>query len=94
MVTDSKMPTESQRQELCKMLFSALLELRMFGYEGNSQRVADLADAFHNLPIYLLSEDFSFSFFRKFLESYQEKYTDAGGYNYVAMLDKITAESE
>jgi hypothetical protein len=87
--TDSRMPTETERQELCKMLFHALMEIRGLGFHGKSQQAADLADAFHNLPVYLWIEGFSFSFFRHFLESYQNMYGDACRHNYVAMLDEI-----
>ena len=91
---DSRMPTESERQKLSRMLFCALLEIRALGNEGKAEQAADLADAFHNLPTYLWSEDFSFSFFRTFLEGYQQKYSKSGvDFNYVRMLDEITKES-
>jgi hypothetical protein len=86
---DSRMPTEQERQALSRMLFHALLEIRVLGYEGKSEQAADLADAFHNLPIYLWSEDFSFGFFRKFLEGYHQKYSEVD-FNYLGMLDEIT----
>src|SRR5262245_12280316 len=50
---DARLLTEQQRQELCRMLFNALLEIRGLGSQGKAQQAADLADAFHNLPIYL-----------------------------------------
>jgi hypothetical protein len=88
-IEDSRMPTERERQELCRMLFWALLEIRGAGLRGEAQRAGDLADAFHELPTYLWSDEFSFSFFRLFLESYQQKYAEAGGFNFLAMLDNI-----
>jgi hypothetical protein len=89
---DARLLTERQRQELCRMLFNALLEIRGLGSEGKAQQAADLADAFHNLPIYLWSDKFSLSLFRSFLESYQQKYQEVGCYNYVKMLDEMTRE--
>lgn len=91
---DSRMPTEQERQQLCQMLFHALLEIRGLGAFGKAQQAADLADAFHNLPVYLWSEDFSFGFFRRFLESYHQKYPERTEmFDYLAMLDKIMKDS-
>jgi hypothetical protein len=89
---DARSLTERERQELCKMLFNALLEIRAFCFEGKTEQAAYLADAFHNLPIYLWSDQFSLSLFRKFLEEYQQKYQDVGCYNYVKMFDEMTGE--
>lgn len=89
---DARLLTERERQELCKILFNALLEIRALGNEGKAEQAADVADAFHNLPIYLWSDKFSLSFFRRFLEEYQQKYQNVGRYNYVRMLDEITKE--
>src|ERR671932_715102 len=88
---DSRMPTEQERRKLCEMLFQALLEIRILGRAGKAQQAADLADAFHNLPVFLWSDAFSLSFFRKFLESYRQKYPEAG-FNYVETLDKLIQE--
>ena len=62
----------------------------MFGWEGKAERAADLADAFHNLPVHLWSEDFSLEFFRKFLAAYREKYPEDEGFNYLKMLDEAS----
>ena len=56
---------------------------------GKATQAADLADAFHNLPVYLWSDKFSVSFFRIFLEEYQEKYREESGFNYLKLLDEI-----
>lgn len=91
MFPDSRMPTEWERQQLCQMLFYALIEMRGLGRFGKDEQVGDLADAFHNLPVYLWSEEFSFSFFRQFLESYHRRYPERSEiFDYLAMLDKIT----
>jgi hypothetical protein len=86
---DARMPNDRERQELCKMLFHALIEIRNLGWEGKAERAGDLADAFHNLPVYLWSEQFSFGIFRQFLKEYQEKYAGSGLFDYVKDLDRI-----
>jgi hypothetical protein len=89
---DARLLTEQQRQELCLMLFNALLEIRGLGSQGKAQQAADLADAFHNLPIYLWSDKFSMSLFRSFLKEYRQMYPESGGYDYEKMLDEIAKE--
>jgi len=74
------------------MLFNALLEIRMLGREGKAEQAADVAHVFHNLPIYLWSDKFSMSLFRRFLEEYQQMYLEREGFDYVKMLDEITRE--
>jgi hypothetical protein len=86
---DSRMPTEEERKVLCKMLQNALLEIRMLGWSDKAEQAADLADAFHNLPVYLSSDSFSFEFFRNFLQAYQIKYQKDAFFNYVNMLDEL-----
>jgi len=90
--SDARALTEQERQELCKILFNALLEIRALCREGKPQQAADVAHAFHNLPIYLSSDRFSLSLFRRFLEEYQQKYQEDGCCNYVEMLDEMTKE--
>ena len=88
------MLTEVEQQQFTKMLSFALLEMRILGWNGRAEQAADLADAFHNLPAFLWSDEFSISFFREFLNSYQEKYKEASRFNYVNMLDRILADRE
>jgi hypothetical protein len=75
------------------MIYRALLEIRILGWLGKGQQAADLADAFHNLPAMLWSEDFSLGFFRKFLESYHQRYPEGEGVNYLKVLDRIVNEA-
>ena len=89
---DARPLTERQRQQLCQMIYRALLEARVLGWGCRAEQAADLADAFHNLPVMLWSEDFSLDFFRKFLEAYRQKYPDGGGTGYLKMLDEVIAE--
>jgi hypothetical protein len=89
--TDAARPTDAQRRDLSKMLSFAIIEIRLLGYEGKSEQAADLADAFHNLPLDMWSDNFSLSFFRDcFLKAYQEKYPQCST-DYVVMADKIFA---
>jgi hypothetical protein len=74
------------------MIHRALLEVRVLGWDGKTEQTADLADAFHNLPAMLWSEELSLTFFRTFLEAYREKYPDGGGAGYLRMLDEVMAE--
>ncbi len=91
---DAKLPTDAQRRSLSKMLSFAIIEMRFLGYAGKTEQAADLADAFHNLPLDMWSDSFSWSFFRDcFLKAYQQKYPEIST-NYVAMLDEIMATHE
>ena len=91
---NSRMPTELERQQLSQLLFNALLEIRLLGWNGEAQQAADLADAFHNLPAYLWSEEFSIAVFRNFLEGYQERYGGKAHFNYLKLLDDIYPNDE
>lgn len=88
------LPTEEQRRGLCEMLHRALLEIRILGWRGNGSQAGDLADAFHNLPIHMISQDFDQDLFRHLLEVYQNKYprpksSEVNYFDYVAFLDNI-----
>src|SRR6266542_1269269 len=89
---DARLLTEQQRQELCRMLFTTLLERRMNGRAGKQAQAADVASIFHNFPIYLWSDNFSLSFLRSIFEGYQQKYQGIECFNSVKMLDEITKE--
>jgi hypothetical protein len=84
---DSQPLTDEQKQKLCEMLYTALLEIRVAGWVDKAQQAADLADAFHNLPIGLWHDTFSFDFFREDLRAYCQKY--ACSFNYLAAVDEI-----
>ncbi len=89
---DARFLTEMERQKLCQMIYRAMLEIRSLGWSGKAEQAADLADAFHNLPAMLWSEDFSLDFLRTFLESYHHKYPESGGINYLMMLKRVVSE--
>jgi hypothetical protein len=48
-MSNSALPNESQRQQLCELMHFAFLELR--SVNDQSEQVYDLAYAFHNLPL-------------------------------------------
>lgn len=88
---DLRIPTEWERQKLCEMLWRAFIEIRILALRGESERIAELTDAFHNLPELLYSENFSMKYFRMFLEGYHSKYpkNETGG-DFLEMLDNPT----
>ena len=87
------LPTPKQREMLCDMIYHAFVELRLLGWDGHSERAADLADAFHNIPKEMYGwGSFSWSRFRGMLERYQSKWRGKSTVvlkDYVAMLDEI-----
>lgn len=89
MFSDYKTLTDAERQHLCELLYYALLEIRLLGWEKKAEQAADLADAFHNLPSLLWSDNFSLNFFRNFLADYQQQYPERRGLNYLDTFDKM-----
>ena len=88
---DSRPLTDAERRQLCFMLSRALVEMRMLCWEGDADKAGDIADAFHNVPIHLFGETFSFNYFRLCLESYRQRHPEPG-YDYLTMLDKFLEE--
>lgn len=87
---DCRVLVDWERQKLCEMLFRSLIEIRILALNGESERIAELADAFHNLPELLYSENFSMKYFRMFLKNYHEKYPgNKTGGTFLEMLDNI-----
>jgi hypothetical protein len=84
---DSQLPTDEQKKKLCYLLFMALAEIRIAGTRGRSQEAADLADAFHNLPLGIWHEWFSLDIFRQHMETYCKKYPHS--YDYLSAVDEI-----
>lgn len=90
-------PTEKQRRLFSEMMLHAFVEIRSLAWQGNAEQAADLADAFHNLPVYMFSPEFDWELFRNgFLKPYQNKYSRPPHqvhYDYLAMLDEIESLS-
>ncbi len=94
---DFKPTTERQKELLSQMLFQAMVEIRNLCWGGQTEQAAALSDAFHNLPSVMYSEQFSFPWFRRELESYQNKYRTPDyqkGFDYTDMLDKVLREED
>lgn len=86
------MPNEAQRRHLGTMLHRAFVDIRILARNGDTDQAADLADAFHNIPTFMFSEDFDWSVARRFLETYENMYSNVTGhwpFDYVNSLDKI-----
>lgn len=85
-------PSDKQIQLLCELLLFAFLELRKLGWQGKAEQAADLADAFHNLPVEMFSDNFDWDLFRNaYLAPYQEKYPRSANsfYDYISRFDEI-----
>lgn len=93
----SSILTSDQTALLGRMLYLALVEIRMLSATKSTEQAFALADAFHNLPLYMFSPNFSREKTRMFLEGYQSKYPRvvkdgvvSGSYfDYLSMLDEI-----
>ena len=93
--TDAMKLSDVHRKKLCELMHFAFLEIRLLGWAGKAEQAAELADAFHNLPKGMWSEDFSLEFFRDaFLAAYQKKYSEGRVRDYVEVLNQILAEGE
>jgi hypothetical protein len=88
---DARMPTETERQKLSRLMYVAFCDLRALALDGQTQQVKDLAEAFHNVPLLMHTGDFSFKAFRDFLERYQQKYADKARYNYLQEWEILNA---
>ena len=95
--SETKTLSQTQIRLMSKMLHRALIEIRGLGRDGKSEQAADLADAFHNLPVYMFSEDFDWTLFREFLEQYLTRYSLPPGrwpFDYLTFLDRIQRGDE
>ena len=87
--TPDPLPNAEQREALCELIARAFIEARSLGYQGKSEQVADLADAFHNLPTEMYGTGlWNVEHARWMLQEYQDKYRERP-YDYVAMFDEI-----
>lgn len=79
---------EGQRRAWCVVLHRALVEIRIVAFQGKSEQAYDLADAVHNIPIYLDSPDFDWAMAVYCLRQYHAKYPRLEGdvFDYLALL--------
>ena len=69
--------SEAQVSALLHLVYRAFVDIRLLGCEGSSEQAADLADAFHNLPLALRGGDFDWDFHELLLAGYSEKYSSS-----------------
>lgn len=82
-------PDDLERYSLCVILHRSLVEIRMLTFHGNSEQAYDLADAVHNIPVYLDSPDYDRGTVTRSLRQYQSKYPRPNGdlyLDYLALL--------
>ncbi len=90
---DARMPTETERQSLSRLMYIAFCDLRALAREGCTQQAKDLAEAFHNIPLLMHTSDFSLKAFRDFLGRYQQKYEGKAQFNYLQEWEKLTTDA-
>jgi hypothetical protein len=84
------LPNEEQTCRLASMLHSAFVDIRLLAGGGDTEVVADLADAFHNLPLDLHGLSiWSSGSFRGSLKSYDEKYASDNHNIFKKYLDEF-----
>jgi len=88
------MPTDSERKNLSRLLYLAFVDVRALILDGQPQQAKDLAEAFHNVPLLMHTDGFSFKAFRDFLERYQQQYADKARFNYLQEWEKLTAAAQ
>jgi hypothetical protein len=88
---DARMPTEQERQQLARLMYLAFCDLRILAREARTEQAKSLADAFHNVPLLMHGNNFSFRAFRDSLCCYQNRYPSKLVTNYLEELDKLTA---
>jgi hypothetical protein len=87
------LPNCLQRKLLCEMIHNAFVDIRWLGHAEASKQAADLADAFHNIPMEMYGwGSFRWDSFRRGLVRYRE--TWPGGHDYVKQLDDIRGLAE
>jgi|GEM_PF-4235817 len=58
---DAQALDDRQRRELNKLVYLVLVEIRALLWTDRAEQATALAEAFHNLPLFLYSDQFSFS---------------------------------
>ena len=83
------LPTDSQRQALCRLLHEAFIELRCIDCTpGGCKRAEDLAYAMHNIPVEIYGWGvWDVRQTRSALLKYQTQHP--GGFDYVGAFDQI-----
>lgn len=84
------MLNEAQVSSLLHLVYRAFVEIRLLAWEESSQQAADLADAFHNLPLALRDNKIDWAFHANLLTGYSEKYSSSTRpTNYSRLLEQV-----
>jgi len=89
---DERMPAESERQSLTRLMYLAFCDLRGLSRDGKMEQARALAEAFHNIPLLMHTQNFSFRAFKEFLQRYHDKFTKTQ-FNYLQEWEKLNAET-
>ena len=88
------MPTDTERKNLSRLIYLAYTDIRALILDGQPQQAKDLAEAFHNVPLLMHTDKFSFKAFRDFLERYQQQYADKARFNYLQGWGKLNTAAQ
>jgi len=86
---DARVLTEAERHRLARLMYLAFCDLRKLAREGQTEQAKDLAETFHNIPLLMHTNEFSFEAFRDFLERYQHKYEGKLLFDYLYEWEKL-----
>ena len=84
---------EKSLVKLAKLIHLAFVELRLLGGNPQHDRIAALADVFHNLPLDMVGEQngLNVEYQRTLLQRYQDQYrtNETSGRDHVRALDYV-----
>jgi len=93
-LADARMLTEVERQWLVRLMYLAFCDLRGLALKPERlEQAHDLADAFHNVPLLLFTQNFSIQTFKRFIEDYQRKYEGRLTIDYLKEWERLTANA-
>lgn len=93
-LADARMLTDTERQWLVRLMYLAFCELRGLTMKPEQlEQAHDLADAFHNVPLLLYSQDFSVQMFKRLVEDYQRKYNGRLTIDYLKEWERLAANT-
>ena len=72
-------------------MYLAFCDLRILAREGKTAQTRAVAEAFHNVPLLMPTDEFSFGAFREFLGRYQQAYQGTLRFNYLDEWEKLNA---
>ena len=89
---DERTPTESECKSLARLMYMAFCDLRGLGRDGKMSQARALAEAIHNIPLLMYTQNFSFRAFREFLLSYRDNYAKTQ-FNYLQEWERLNAQA-